>query len=151
MRVYHASTHIVEFPSIRVTRHTKDFSWGFYCIDRLMAVKQWAQHNSKTPIINIYEYEEDNNLNFLYFDKMTDEWLDFIVKCRKGFVHHYDVVKGPLLEEDINIDVENYLNGKISSIEFWEKMQSKKPIGLISFHTVRALSHLKYVASENVE
>ena len=29
MILYHASKEIVEFPEIRKTRYTKDFSWGF--------------------------------------------------------------------------------------------------------------------------
>ena len=31
MELYHGSGEIVEFPEIRKTRYTKDFSWGFYC------------------------------------------------------------------------------------------------------------------------
>ena len=30
MVLYHASKEIVEFPEVRKTRYTKDFSWGFY-------------------------------------------------------------------------------------------------------------------------
>lgn len=28
--LYHGSGQIVEFPEIRKTKYTKDFSWGFY-------------------------------------------------------------------------------------------------------------------------
>jgi hypothetical protein len=31
MIIYHASKEIVQFPEIRKTRFTKDFSWGLYC------------------------------------------------------------------------------------------------------------------------
>lgn len=31
MVLYHASKEIVEFPEVRKTKYTKDFSWGFYC------------------------------------------------------------------------------------------------------------------------
>lgn len=31
MILYHAGKETVEFPEIRKTRYTKDFSWGFYC------------------------------------------------------------------------------------------------------------------------
>ena len=30
MILYHASKEVVEFPEIRKTRYTKDFSWRFY-------------------------------------------------------------------------------------------------------------------------
>lgn len=29
--LYHGSFEINEFPEIRKTKYTKDFSWGFYC------------------------------------------------------------------------------------------------------------------------
>ena len=31
VELYHGSGQIVEFPEIRKTKYTKDFSWGFYC------------------------------------------------------------------------------------------------------------------------
>ena len=30
VELYHGSGQIVEFPEVRKTRYTKDFSWGFY-------------------------------------------------------------------------------------------------------------------------
>ena len=150
MRVYHVSTHIVEFPSVRIKHYTKDFSWGFYCTDNLRETRLWAEKRKKSPIINIYEYHEDPNLNILCFDKMTDEWLDFIAKCRRGFVHHYDIVKGPMLDDHIKEDAERFFEGKLKRAEFWETVQLKKPISQISFHTIHALKNLKYLDTEIV-
>lgn len=33
--LYHANKQIVEFPEVRKTKFTKDFSWGFYCTNNL--------------------------------------------------------------------------------------------------------------------
>ncbi len=140
----------MEFPAVKIKKHTKDFSWGFYCASDLMAVRAWAKKEGKKPIINFYEYKESTNLNILCFEKMTDEWLDFIIKCRKGFVHHYDVVIGPMLDDLIRSDVEAYLRGDLDREAFWEKVKTKKPISQISFHTIRALTHLTYVGSEKL-
>jgi len=30
MELYHGSRVVVEYPEIRMTKFTKDFSWGFY-------------------------------------------------------------------------------------------------------------------------
>ena len=30
MELYHASGEIVEYPEIRISKYTKDFSWGVY-------------------------------------------------------------------------------------------------------------------------
>lgn len=49
----------------------------------------------RSHIVNVYEYTEDSTLNILKFPEMTEEWLDFIVACRRGIEHNYDIVEGP--------------------------------------------------------
>lgn len=34
--------------------------------------------------VNSYDYIPNPALKYLKFEKMTDEWLDFIVACRTG-------------------------------------------------------------------
>ncbi|MCI9141350.1 MAG: DUF3990 domain-containing protein [Lachnospiraceae bacterium] len=85
--LYHASKEIVEFPEVRKTRYTKDFSWGFYCTNHFEQAVRWANRGVGEPIINYYSYEPVDGLSVLKFDNMTDEWLDFIAKCRSGKTH----------------------------------------------------------------
>lgn len=42
IELYHGSGQIVEFPEIRKTRYTKDFSWGFYCTNSYEQAYRWA-------------------------------------------------------------------------------------------------------------
>ena len=42
MLLYHASKEIVEYPEIRKTKYTKDFSWGFYCTRDIEQARRWA-------------------------------------------------------------------------------------------------------------
>lgn len=97
MFLYHASKEIVEFPEVRKTRYTKDFSWGFYCTNKFEQAVRWANRGEGIPIVNTYNYEPDKTLSILKFEKMTEEWLDFITKCRRGGTHRYDIVEGPML------------------------------------------------------
>lgn len=46
MVLYHASKEIVEFPEVRKTRYTKDFSWGFYCTNNFRQAVWWANRGS---------------------------------------------------------------------------------------------------------
>ena len=50
-------------------------------------------------IVNLYEYVPDSNLNILKFKEMSGEWLDFIVSCRNGVKHEYDIVEGPMADD----------------------------------------------------
>ena len=85
MELFHGSYIAVEHPKIIKGRFTKDFGEGFYCTALKKQAKRWAQRYD-TPVVSYYDYAENNNLNILKFDEMTDEWLDFIVayKIRGG-------------------------------------------------------------------
>ena len=100
--------------------------------------------------INKYEYVPSSTLNCLYFEEMTEEWLDFIVACRRGIPHKYDIVEGPMADDTIYNYIQNYLDGKISRAAFWELAKFKYPTHQISFHTISALDTLTFVGSEAV-
>ena len=89
-------------------------------------------------------------MKYLVFDEMTEEWLDFIVHCRSGKSHTYDIVEGPMADDTIYNYIQNYIDGKISRAAFWELAKFSHPTHQISFHTISALDTLKYVGSEEV-
>ena len=62
VELYHGSGQIVEFPEIRKTRYTKDFSWGFYCTKSYEQAYRWAERKHKHGIINVYSYTENKQL-----------------------------------------------------------------------------------------
>ena len=150
MILYHASKEIVEFPEIRKSKFTKDFSWGFYCTNNYDQAVRWANRGEGTPTINVYQYTPNNRLNILSFEKMTDEWLDFIATCRQGGIHDYDIVEGPMADDTIWNFVNDFLNGDIPRSVFWEYAKFKHPTHQISFHSIRALDCLVYKGSELV-
>ena len=100
--------------------------------------------------MNKYEHGPDDKLNCKVFTEMTEEWLDFIVACRSGKSHKYDIVEGPMADDTIYNYVQNYMDGKISRAAFWELAKFKYPTHQISFHTVSALDTLKFIGSEVV-
>ena len=81
---------------------------------------------------------------------MTDEWLDFIAKCRKGESHSYDIVEGPMADDTIWDFVNGFMSGKISRSVFWEYAKFRYPTHQISFHTVSALRCLTFERSEAI-
>ncbi len=148
MILYHACKEIVEFPEIRKSKFTKDFSWGFYCTNNYDQAVRWANRGEGTPTINVYQYTPNSRLNILSFEKMTDEWLDFIATCRQGGIHDYDIVEGPMADDTIWNYVNDYLYGDISREQFWALAQFKYPTHQISFHTLAALNCLTFERSE---
>lgn len=150
MELYHGSNAVVEFPEIRKTKYTKDFSWGFYCTQSYEQAYRWAERRNVEGIVNIYSYEPKTELNILKFEHMTDAWLDFIAECRNGKIHNYDIVEGPMADDTIWNFVNDYLAGNISRTVFWEYAKFKHPTHQISFHTLRALDCLQFERSEKV-
>ena len=147
MELYHGSGDIVEFPEIRKTRYTKDFSWGFYCTQSYEQAHRWAERRHTHGVVNVYIYHENPELRIKKFPKMTDEWLDFIAECRSGKIHDYDIVEGPMADDTIWNYVDDFARGLISRTAFWELVKFKYPTHQIVFCTEEALKCLSYQRS----
>ena len=87
---------------------------------------------------------------FIFNQLLTNEWLDFIVACRSGKSHAYDIVEGPMADDTIFNYVQNYIDGTISREAFWALAKFKHPTHQISFHTERALQTLRFVEGVRV-
>lgn len=148
--VYHGGKEIISSPEIRVSRFYKDFSFGFYCTRLPRQAERWATRFDGKGVVNEYVYTPNSSLNTLRFDEMTEEWLDFIVDCRLGKTHGYDVVEGPMADDTIFNYVQNFVDSKISRAAFWELAKFKKPTHQISFHSEKALEALKFVRGYEV-
>ena len=151
LTVYHGSKDIVEYPEIRITKYNKDFYFGFYCTTLREQAKRWATRFNGKGILNEYVYIPNDELIVKKFPEMSEEWLDFIVACRSGKSHRYDVVEGPMADDTIFNYVQNFLDGKISREAFWDLAKFKKPTHQISFHTAKALASLFFVKECEVE
>ena len=150
MIVYHGSKMIVESPEIRIAKYNKDFYFGFYCTLLPEQAIRWATRFDGTGYLNEYLYTSNEHLNVKIFPEMTEEWLDFIVSCRLGHSHNYDIVEGPMADDTIFNYVQNFVDGKISREAFWALAKFKKPTHQISFHTARALTALSFVKGSEV-
>ena len=150
MILYHGSRQIVKSPEIRILRYSKDFYFGFYCTLMREQAKRWAVRFSGKGIVNEYEYVQGISLKMLNFPKMIEELLDFIIDCRRGKSHDYDIVEGPMANDTIFNYIQDFIDGKISRSAFWELAKFKKPTHQISFHTSRALETLTFKAAYEV-
>ena len=147
--VYHGGYQPVEKPEIRVGRNTKDFGTGFYCTIIKEQAVRWAKRYN-TKIVSIYDVTPMDNLKVLEFKEMSEEWLDFIISCRSGIEHNYDIVIGAMADDQIYNYVTDYMDGVISREQFWVLALFKYPTHQMVFCTQEALEHLKYRGYEEV-
>lgn len=150
MIIYHGSNVEVAHPRILQNGFYKDFGYGFYCTNFEKQAKRWAITRNGKSIVNRYQYHDDPTLKKLSFHKMTDEWLDFVAACRNGKEHGYDIVEGPMADDQIWNYVENFLSGKISREIFWGLVKFDYPTHQIVFCTQDALKTLTFERSEEL-
>ena len=143
--LYHGSQEIVEFPEIRLQRYNKDFYFGFYCTNIKSQAVRWAARFDGKGYLSEFEYTPDIKLNVRTFSDMTEEWLDFIVDCRLGKPHNFDIVEGPMANDTIFHYVQDFADQKISREAFWALAKFSRPTHQISFHTARALATLRFI------
>ena len=150
MELYHGSYMAIPSPEIVKGKFTKDFGEGFYCTELKKQAVKWAKRYD-TPIVNIYDYQSNEALNILQFESMTDEWLDFIVACRSGKPHNYDIVIGAMANDQIYNYVADFMNGVLTREQFWVLAKFKYPTHQISFCTSDALKCITYKGHEEVK
>ena len=150
MKLYNGSAFKIENPKIATSGFYKDFGYGFYCTNIEKQAKRWAATRGKQHIVNVYSYVEDKNLNILNFDNMTEEWLYFVIDCKKGIEHEHDIVGGPMADDTIWDYIEDFIDGKITREAFWVLVKFKYPTHQIVFTTDRALKTIHFERSYEI-
>lgn len=149
MEIYHGSYTAIPSPQIMKGMFTKDFGPGFYCTSLRKQAEKWSKRYEKA-VINIYEYQPNDTLNVLEFADMTDEWLDFIVNCRNGEPHSYDIVIGAMANDQVYNYIADFINGVLTREQFWILAKFKYPTHQINFCTQKALATLIYKSHEEI-
>lgn len=150
MEIYHGSYTSVQKPEIIKGKFTKDFGDGFYCTELKRQAIKWAKCYD-TPVVSTYEYKPAGELKILYFNDMTDEWLDFIVACRSGKPHDYDIVIGAMANDQIYNYVADFMNGILTREQFWVMAKFKYPTHQINFCTDKALQCITFKGYEEIK
>lgn len=143
MELYHGSYTNVEKPYVQKNRYTKDFGTGFYCTIMKQQAERWAGRFD-TPFVNVYDYTLKDGLRVLEFKEMTDEWLDFVVACRSGQMHDFDIVIGAMADDQIYNYVADFIRGVNTREQFWALAKFKYPTHQIAFCTETALECLTF-------
>jgi hypothetical protein len=149
MEVYHGGYCQIKLPKIIIGKYAKDFGPGFYCTEIKNQASRWAKRY-ETPLINIYNLKINSDLNLLHFKEMSELWLDFIVNCRNGIRHDYDIVIGAMANDQIFNYISDFISGVLTREQFWVLAKFKHPTHQIAFCSEQALKCLEFISSEEV-
>jgi hypothetical protein len=85
----------------------------------------------------------------LRFDGYSEEWLDFVVMNRNRNLpvpaHDYDIVEGPVADDDVTRRIRFYLEGAISKGTFLEELKFFRRTHQICFCTHSSLQALERI------
>ena len=147
MKVYHGGGRSVDEPKIIRSKFPKDFGTGFYCTELERQAERWSKRYD-TSVVSVFDYVPSANLDVLSFDGMTEDWLDFIVRCRSGNTHGFDVVAGAMANDQVYNYVSDFIGGTITREQFWVLAKFKYPTHQICFCTPEALGCLRFIESK---
>ncbi len=155
MLIYHGSCMEIIKPNIEHSRLNVDFGRGFYTTPLLEQAQKWCRKfkdKKKNAVVSIYTFEVAafDECKVLKFDAYTEEWLDFILKCRRGEdASDYDIVMGGVVNDKVFNTVELFFEGLIDKSEAIKRLRYEKPNFQIAFRTQEVID--KYLHFERSE
>jgi hypothetical protein len=152
MKLYHGSFTAIQRPDLSFSRNTTDFGRGFYTTTIQLQAEKWAaryKRRQSSGVVSVYEIDEDKlrkNAPVLEFDTYSVEWLDFIIKCRRGEpAGNYDLIIGGIANDDVFNTLTVFFRGFIDRTEAIKRLRYEKPNIQYCFKTQAAIdNYLKY-------
>ena len=144
MKVYHGNLYVLEKPDLKLLKSKTNFGKGFYTTTSYDQAVKWTEikksrikdNKNIKRYINVYEYNENIDLEILNFNNTTEEWLDFVFKNRNEEVltHSFDIVKGPVANDNLYQVLVGYDTGLYDKSETIKRLKTYLLSNQISFH-----------------
>ena len=156
MILYHGSN--VDIESIDLGRSSvgKDFGCGFYLTASREQAERMGRRRAKLyggeMVVSTFEFDEnaarEAGLNIKDFGTYSKEWADFILANRKNDtrtqIHDFDIVHGPIANDDVGFQIRRLLAGMITIETFLEELKYKEGVTYqYFFGTERSVQFLK--------
>mgnify|MGYP003086673256 FL=1 len=151
MILYHGSNVEVKEPILLKVQRELDFGKGFYTTSDLEQAARWAERTAKrrgesNAFVTVYEVNEDElkNIRLLSFDSPNVEWLNLVVKNRKGeyITGDWDIISGPVADDQTAQVIDLYLEGAYDEEEAIRRFLTQRLKDQYAFKTDEALKLL---------
>ena len=153
MKLYHGSNTKIEKIDLSKCRPYKDFGQGFYLTEIKEQAEKMASRTAHIyegePVVTEFEFDESalTKLSVKQFDEPNEEWALFVLANRSKEnqqpTHSYDIVIGPVADDDIAQLFRNFNDGYINLAMLVEGLKYKKVSSQYFFHTEDAIKYLK--------
>lgn len=156
MKLFHASSLIIDTPDVYHSRPNLDFGKGFYLTLLYVQAKSYAQRflfRNKEAYINEYRLDDDlKGFSTKTFGHYDSEWLDFVSNCRKGIQpEQFDLVEGGIANDKVFNTIDLYFSGLISRDEALGRLAYEKPNHqLCILNQTVITNHLHFIKAEKI-
>ena len=157
MRLYHASTVVVEKPDVEHSRDKLDFGKGFYLTTIREQAVRYAERftrRGKPAYINEYELDEEiTGFSIKFFPSYNEDWLDYVATCRKGNLETnlYDAVSGGIANDNVFNTVDLYFANVITKEEALVRLKYETPNHQLCILNGEMLErHLHFIKAERL-
>jgi len=158
MILYHGSLEVIEKPDISFSRNNTDFGKGFYTTPIKSQAEKWTGRFSRRfgyGTMSMYYVDEldlRKNVSILEFETYSDQWLEYIVKCRQGKSgEDYDLVIGGIANDDVYNTLTLFFRGYIEKEEAIKRLRYEKPNIQYCFKNQIVIEkYLKYNGMEKI-
>lgn len=161
MILYHGSNTEIQQVDLSKCRPYKDFGQGFYLTTIYDQAQKMAKRVAKIyggiPTVTEYYFDEsitaNSQLQTKTFEAPTEEWALFVINNRNKDLQNiacpecnhdqkYDMVVGPIANDDLALLFRQFSNGLIDVGILVQQMKYKKLTNQYSFHSEHALAYL---------
>ena len=138
-------------PILLKVQRELDFGKGFYTTSDMEQAARWAWRTAKrrgesNAFVTVYEVKDDElkNIRLLSFDLPNVEWLNFVVKNRKGeyIAGDWDIISGPVADDQTAQVIDLYLEGAYDEEEAIRRFLTQGLKDQYAFKTDEALKLL---------
>ena len=156
MILYHGSNVEIRHIDLSKSARGKDFGKGFYLSESYEQALQMANFKAAIfngePVVTTFEFDEETlhsgKLRIKIFNDYSEEWADFVLKNRANSsnnqIHDYDLIYGPIADDNIGVQLRKYQKNEITFEEFLKKLTFPKGITFqYFFATEKAISKIK--------
>ena len=156
MMLYHGSNVKVKIPQLIIKSRGLDFGPGFYLTSNREQAEGFSEkvarrNNSNSKIVSVFEYNEtaSKDLSILSFYEPSIEWLDFTRQNRLLAYtgKQYDIIIGPVANDDIYPTLQLYWTGAISSDVAIAQLKVKPLFDQYCFLSEKSFECLQFIHS----
>ena len=135
-------------PNLECARDKRDFGVGFYTTLLRSQALEWAnnmheRYGGDAPYLYTFEFDE-SRLRIAELPGISVEWLEMVKANRLlgGLQHDYDVVMGPVANDNTLRTVSLYVSGVYDAEDAMKRLRYFKANNQVSLHTTEAMRRL---------